>query len=197
MTDQTDKFAAYFEHLGSISRLGRLYKRYFSSVLLFLLARRFGTRMVEVGAGVGNGMLGAFPGRVVGLDINPLAVEYAQGRGLNAHLIHDDGSYPFADGAFDACILDNVLEHIEHPQATLDECFRITASGGGLVIVVPGQRGYESDPDHKVYYDEARLRMLDERWKLLRLVAMPSLFLSRRLSDSMRQYCLVAVYRKQ
>ncbi len=196
MTDEKDRFAEYFRHLGSISRLGRIYKRFLSSPLLFLLARRFGAKMIEVGAGVGNGVLGAFPTRVVGVDINPLAVEFAQRRGLNAHLIHADGTYPFPDGAFDACILDNVLEHIEYPQSTLDECWRITSADGGLVIAVPGKHGYQSDPDHKVFYDEAKLRLLDKRWKFAHMLAMPSVFLSRRLSDSMRQYCLVAVYRK-
>lgn len=196
MNKKSSNFEDYLQHLMQISFLGRIYKRFFSSPLLFICCRNFGSRIVEVGAGIGNGVLGAFPHKVAGIDINPLAVEYCKARGFNAQLIGDNGTYPFSDGSFDACILDNVLEHIDDPQKVLDECWRITASNGGLVIAVPGKRGFDSDSDHKIYYDELKLRELDNRWKLQRLFAMPSFFLSTRLSESMRQYCMVAIYVK-
>jgi len=64
------------------------------------------------------------------------------------------------------------------------------------VIAVPGVRGFESDPDHKKFYDAEALRLLDERWSLQSLFSMPFYFSSEKLSRSVRQYCLVAMFRK-
>lgn len=189
-------FEDYFEHLQKISLAGRLYKRYISSPALLICARHFGPRVIEIGSGTGSGVLGAFPKQVCGLEINPLAVAYCKAAGLNAQLIADDGTFPVADGAYDACILDNVLEHIAHPRRTLDECCRITKQDGGLIIAVPGVRGFESDSDHKHHYDAAALASLDRRWRLLCLFSTPFLFRSAWLSASVKQYCLVAIYKK-
>ena len=196
MANSTDSFEDYFAHLQKISFLGRVYKRFFSSPVLYFCARRFGKRVVEIGSGTGSGVLGAFPKHVQGLEINPIAVEYCKSIGLNVQLAKVDEVFPVADGAFDSCILDNVLEHIEDPRKTLDECYRITRPGGGLVIAVPGLRGFESDPDHKQFYDAAALRLLDQRWQLQRLFSIPLLFNSEKLSRAVKQYCLVAMYKK-
>lgn len=196
MVDNTNKFDDYFLHLQEISLLGYLYKRFYSSLILFIISRRFGRRIVEVGSGTSSGILGAFPKHVQGLEINPSAVEFCKAKGLNAQLINADGIFPVADSTFDSCVLDNVLEHIAEPQQTLDECYRITKQVGGLIIVVPGARGFESDSDHKKFYDADGLRNLDSRWQLLSLFSMPFIFKSEKLSNSVKQYCLVATYRK-
>jgi SAM-dependent methyltransferase len=189
-------YQQYFEYLKNISTAGRLYKRYFSSQILFLCARAFGRRIVEVGSGAGAGVLGAFPTRVVGLEINPFAVDYSKSIGLTASLIGDDGVFPMGDGSCDACVLDNVLEHIENPRQLMDECCRVTKLRGGLVIAVPGVGGFARDADHKVFYSENDLKNLDPRWRLQRLFSMPIFVKSVRVSKALRQYCLVAVYMK-
>jgi SAM-dependent methyltransferase len=196
MANSAEKFEDYFLHLQKISLLGRTYKKFFSSPVLYSSARRFGKRIIEIGSGTGSGVLGSFPEHVQGLEINPHAVAYCKAAGLNVQLIGDDGTFPVADGIFDACILDNVLEHIADPRRTLDECYRITQKSGGLIIAVPGVRGYESDPDHKRFYDAEALRLLDDRWKLQSLLSIPFLFSSEKLSRSVKQYCLVATYKK-
>ncbi len=196
MSEDAGRFQEYFQYLNRISLRGRLYKRLIVSPILFLCARAFGSRLVEVGSGTGAGVLGAFPSRVVGFEINPFAVEYSKRVGLRASLIEEGGLFPAADGLFDACVLDNVLEHIENPRKVLDECWRITCPSGGLVIAVPGIRGFATDPDHKVFYGESELRRLDSRWTLGELFSIPFLLRSKTLSESVRQYCLVGVYRK-
>lgn len=196
MAENSGKFEDYFAHLNRISLLGRIYKKLVSSPVLFFSARRFGRRVVEIGSGTGSGVLGAFPRHVQGLEINPIAVDYCRSAGLDVQLIKDGAAFPVADGAYDACILDNVLEHIEDPRKTLDECHRITQKQGGLIIAVPGVRGFESDPDHKKFYDAEALRLLDERWSLQSLFSIPFLFGSDKLSKSVKQYCLVATYKK-
>ncbi len=196
MNKDVPEFDAYFAHLRQISTLGRLYKRYVTSPILYTHARRFGQRVMEVGCGTGSGVLGAFPQRVSGLEINPAAVDYSLKRGLDVQLIPEEGTFPVVDCAFDACILDNVLEHIEHPRRTLDECHRITSPTGGLVIAVPGLKGFATDSDHKKFYEAKHLAALDARWNLVSLFSTPLGFSSAYLSRSMRQYCLVAIYQK-
>lgn len=197
MQVKDNTFENYFSHLQKISFLGRIYKRFFSSPILFLCARYFGQRIVEIGSGTGNGILGAFPTLVHGLEINPLAVKYTKAAGFNVDLIGSDGVFPIADAACDVCVLDNVLEHLSEPHLTLDECYRITKKNGGLVIVVPGARGFESDKDHKIFYSSEELRQLDPRWKMINLFSIPFIFTSKKLSKSVRQYCLVAIYKKR
>jgi SAM-dependent methyltransferase len=196
MAQDSNKYEDYFTHLKQITFAGRLYKKYFSSSILYFCARRFGNSIVEIGSGTGSGVLGAFPKVVSGLEINPIAVDYCQAGGLNVQLINDDGIFPLSDGSYDACILDNVLEHIEHPGKTLDECYRITRENGGLVIAVPGIRGYESDADHKKFYAAEDLKILDDRWFLLSLFSIPFGIASEKLSKTAKQYCLVAIYKK-
>jgi SAM-dependent methyltransferase len=193
----SDEFERYFIYLKNISPAGRLYKRFISSQILYSCARGFGKRVVEVGSGTGAGILGTFPSRVVGLEINPFAVEYSLSVGLEARLIEDCGIFPAEDLAFDCCVLDNVIEHIENPRQILNECFRVTAPGGGMIVAVPGIRGFAHDTDHKVFYDEERLRNLDPRWRLARLFSMPFILKSPRLSRAIKQYCLVGIFRKE
>jgi SAM-dependent methyltransferase len=192
----SEGYAAYFNYLKGISPRGRAYKRFFASPILFLSARRLGSRVIEVGCGTGSGVLGAFSRSVIGLDINPFAVEFCNSKRFRALLIEEDGRFPLPGSSSDVCILDNVLEHIEQPRRVLDECYRVTSDQGGLVVVVPGVRGYDSDSDHKLFYDEDRLKKLDDRWRLMRSFSIPFLFKSLALSQSIKQYCLVAVYKK-
>lgn len=196
MVEINNKFEDYFSHLQKITFLGRVYKKLYSSPILFFYARRFGRRIVEIGSGTGNGVLGAFSKSVHGLEINPLAVKYCQSVGLRVDLISPDGLFPVSDGTFDVCVLDNVLEHIEEPKKTLDECYRVTKNNGGLVIVVPGVRGYQSDQDHKKFYGVDDLKMLDAHWQLINLFSIPFFFQNEKLSASVKQYCLVAIYKK-
>lgn len=194
--EDSSKFKDYFAHLSEISWKGRLYKNFVSSPVLFLCARKFGRGIVEIGSGTGSGLLGRFPRHVRGLEINPISVNYCRSLGLPVELIQENAAFPIASGSVNCCVLDNVLEHIAHPQETLDECYRITQQGGGLVVAVPGIRGFESDRDHKIFYDAEALKSLDERWILQSIFSLPFLFQSEKLSRSVKQYCLVATYKK-
>jgi SAM-dependent methyltransferase len=187
---------AYFRHLKSITLLGKLYKRYITSPYLYACARRFGPKILEVGCGIGAGVLGAYPREVTGVDINPQAVSHCLSKGYNARLIHTGQTWDIPSSSFDACILDNVLEHVAEPSLLLRECARVTQSRGGLVVAVPGSKGFASDGDHKVNYDDTSLRDLNHGWTCTRLTGLP-LWVGRRfLSKRVRQFCFVAVYGK-
>ena len=194
--NKSDNFDDYFAHLKKISFSGRLYKKFIVSSILYFQARRFGQRIIEIGSGTGSGILGAFPNCVCGLEINPAAVAYSQDRGMRVQLVKEDGVFPIPDAALDVCVLDNVLEHIVDARNTLNECHRITTKSGGLIIAVPGIRGYASDDDHKKFYGEDDLRHLDERWQLVSLFSTPFLIKDEYVSKFLKQYCLVATYKK-
>jgi SAM-dependent methyltransferase len=192
-----DSYGQYFSHLNSISLPGFLYKRYFASRILFYETKKFGHRIAEIGSGTGNGILGAYPKQVVGFEINPLAVTYCKNNNLDVHLVAENAPYPAQDGAFDACVLDNVLEHIPEPAFVLQECARITHDKAGLIIAVPGDKGFAFDPDHKKHYREAELKNLSPDWQPIKIFSLPFIFKSQFLSGLVSQYCLVAVYKKR
>lgn len=191
-----EKFDTYYLHLNQISVVGKLYKRFLVAPLLYIAARTFGQHIAEIGTGIGSGLIGAFPQKVIGLEINPSAVNYCQKNGLNVQLIHDQHPYPLTNAALDVCVMDNVLEHLQDPSFTLDECARVTSDHGGLIVAVPGQKGYASDDDHKVFYDLSNLPKLHPSWQLSYTFSTPFLIKSDWLSRHVRQYCLIAVYKK-
>jgi 2-polyprenyl-3-methyl-5-hydroxy-6-metoxy-1,4-benzoquinol methylase len=74
--------------------------------------------------------------QATGTDLNPSAVEFGRGRGLDLRTValEDAG---FADGSFDAVSLFDVLEHLLDPVATLRACTRLLAPGGIVFLYVP------------------------------------------------------------
>jgi ubiquinone/menaquinone biosynthesis C-methylase UbiE len=53
---------------------------------------------------------------------------------ITAHVSGDPVALPFSDDHFQAVLSCGVLEHVEHPQASLDELHRVLAPGGRLFI---------------------------------------------------------------
>jgi SAM-dependent methyltransferase len=192
-----NEHALYFAHLTKISFLGRVYKRYFSSRVIHYLAKSFGSKIAEIGSGTGNGVLGAYPKVVTGFEINALAVDFCRKKNLNVHLVYEDKPYPVQDGEFDVCVLDNVLEHLSESMLLLNECARITNEKAGLVIVVPGDKGFLRDADHKLHYKEQDLENLNKDWQHLKTISLPFFIKSNFLSKHLSQYCLVAMYKKR
>ena len=197
MEKKLDNFYTYYAQLSQISLRGKLYKRYFMAPLLYRNAKKFGKVIVEIGSGIGSGLLGAYPKKIVGLEINPYAVKHCQDQGLTVELIDVNQPYPIDNDSVEVCVLDNVIEHISDANPSINEFLRITRKNGGLIVAVPGVKGYASDDDHKVFYDESTLRNLHPEWSMLYCFSTPFIIKSNWLSKYIRQYCLVAVYRKK
>lgn len=180
----------YYEYLRRRRKLGLWYRRY---MLYPRLLQYVKGRVLDVGCGIGD-FLAYRPG-TVGVDINPSTVAWCRQRGLDARLMSSE-VLPFQDDSFDSVVLDNVLEHIFHPAPLLAEIFRVLCSGGILVVGVPGRQGYDSDPDHKVFYSEELLIsiMALARFKVQRIFHMP--LRSRWLDCHLRQYCVYGVFER-
>jgi SAM-dependent methyltransferase len=182
----------YFEHLMRRSFLGGLYRRY---VLYPRLNFNLKGKVLDIGCGIGD-ML-SYRKNTVGLDVNPLNVAFCQKRQLEAYMMKPD-VIPFGDESFDSVLLDNVLEHIEKPSLLFKEIRRVLKPDGLLLIGVPGIRGYESDDDHKVFYDEKKLQALAKKnhFNVNHFFYTP-LIKSGFLSKSVRQYCIYTQWFKR
>jgi SAM-dependent methyltransferase len=62
---------------------------------------------------------------------------------LKAHVSHDPRRLPFADGSFDAVLSCGVLEHVEDPDASLEEIRRVLVPGGTFYVYkLPNRTSY-------------------------------------------------------
>ena len=182
----------YFDYLSHRSRLGAVYRTHW---LYPRLARRLTGRTLDIGCGIGDMLV--YRSNTVGVDINPHTVAFCNARSANAVLMQPD-QLPFADAEFDSVLLDNVLEHISVPDRLLNEAHRVLRPEGRLLVGVPGARGWASDSDHKVFYDEEKLRacMAAAGFSSVECFYTP-LWRSTWLDRSLRQYCLYGLFSRQ
>lgn len=179
----------YFNYLTHRSNLALFYRNYwlYPKINSFLSGR-----VLDVGCGLGDFI--AYRSKdTVGTDIIPESVSFCRARGVEAHVM-TEGSIPFSTGEFDGVVLDNVLEHINKPQNLLIEINRVLKPLGVLIIGVPGPKGFASDPDHKVYYDQEQLintiSPLGFKFKL----AFTTPINWSWLKNSTRHFCLYAIF---
>jgi SAM-dependent methyltransferase len=181
----------YSEYLLQRSRLGAFYRR---KLLYPKICQRLIGHTLDVGCGIGD-FLGFRPD-TVGVDINPHTVAYCKALGLDA-LVMEPDVLPFEDASFESALLDNVLEHIAQPDALLRELRRVLRPQGLLLIGVPGVLGWDSDPDHKVRYDEGSLVKALRTHDLAPVeIFHAPLWQSAWLSRRVRQYCLFGLFRR-
>jgi ubiquinone/menaquinone biosynthesis C-methylase UbiE len=128
--------------LGSMAEFADAIKRR----AMALLDPRPGQRLLDAGCGPGldTAALAAVAGPrgcVVGVDHDPRMIEAARAqagaeKGARArHLVGDGAHLPFADGWFDACRCERVLQHVAHPAAMLSELVRVTRPGGTVLAL--------------------------------------------------------------
>jgi SAM-dependent methyltransferase len=105
------------------------------------LIRRYvpleGARVLDIGCGIGTYVrkLAEVTGRAYGIDIEPARVR--QGDGALAVAVSE--SLPFASGAFDMVLLNEVIEHVRDDAATLREACRAVRPGGHVVVYAPNR----------------------------------------------------------
>ena len=95
-----------------------------------------GGRILEIGAGPSNqtSRFLAGLGQVHGLDPDP---DVASNDALASWALMEGPRYPFDDGAFDICVSNYVIEHVEDAQAHLVEISRVLAPGGAYLFRTP------------------------------------------------------------
>lgn len=128
-----------------------------------------GSRVLDIGCG-DAGVIIAFAeagAEVTGVEVDRKSLERgavrAEEHGVRAELLASAAeSLPFPDASFDLVILDNVLEHVQDRERTLEEIHRVLRPDGLLYLVTPKPLSLYSlwnDP----HYDMAGL-VLMPRW---------------------------------
>jgi SAM-dependent methyltransferase len=104
---------------------------------------------------------------------------------------------PFERGAFDSVLLDNVIEHIADPAPLLAEVRRVLREHGWFLVGVPGKKGWDSDPDHKVRYDKDLLiRVVRGAGFMHRETFFMPVGHSDWMDQHIRQYCLYSLFQR-
>ena len=137
----------------------------------YAFARRFlaGRRVLDAacGEGYGSALMATVAAVVTGIDIDPDTVAHARAAyASRANVRYEVGAVtalPFADGAFDAVVSFETIEHLaaEDQPRMLAEFARVLAPGGLLVLSSPTKRRYSDERGycnpyhrHELYRDE-------------------------------------------
>lgn len=95
---------------------------------------------LDVGAGSGQAAMQLYAEYgvdVVALDRSAWMGRLAASRGLPHVVVADAHRLPFAAGTFDGVSADRVLQHLDDPEAALDEFVRVLRPDGKLVLADP------------------------------------------------------------
>src|SRR5262249_12330831 len=102
-------------------------------------------RVLDIACGEGYGaaaLLKAGAASVVGIDICPEVCEHARLKyGIDARV---GGAHriPLPDQSIDLIVSFETIEHIEAPERFLDECCRVLAPEGSLIVSTPNRDFY-------------------------------------------------------
>ena len=118
-------------------------------------ARQFcaGREVLDAGCGVGYGtaFLGETARRVVGVDLDEKAIEYARRRYSpeNVEFLHADvTALPLADDSFDVACSFEAIEHVRDPEALVAELRRVVRADGVCVLSTPHVERTTTEPDN-------------------------------------------------
>jgi SAM-dependent methyltransferase len=177
------EYLKYHNYLKNRSVFGFFYRNFF---LYPILNKNLKGLTLDFGCGLGSFL--RFRCDTVGVDINPLNIDFCNKKSLKAFLFNNN--LPFSPAFFDSILIDNVLEHIECPHKVMLSLTKVLKKNGFLLIGVPGVCGYYSDSDHKIFYDQASLKslVLPFGYKFKKSFYLP--FRSNFLNKRMKQYCL-------
>jgi ubiquinone/menaquinone biosynthesis C-methylase UbiE len=100
-----------------------------------------------------------------GLDFSHEVISFLAPRFPKVHYIEGDAlRLPFEDESMDYVVAAEIMEHMDDPQALIDECMRVVKPGGWLAVSTPH---IEAEKKHKIgghlhvwSFDEADLHTL-------------------------------------
>src|SRR5262245_7284798 len=99
-------------------------------------------RVLDIACGEGYGtraLASAGAARVIGMDISEEACMHARRKYGVDCCAGIAENIPLADKSIDLIVSFETIEHLEGPTAFLDECVRVLAPGGALIISTPNK----------------------------------------------------------
>jgi SAM-dependent methyltransferase len=120
---------------------------FWEHVYRYAFACRFvrGKQVLDIACGEGYGAAAlqkAGAVRVIGVDISEEACRHARDRyGIETRQGSAE-SIPLSAGSVDMVVSFETIEHVREPGLFLDECRRVLAPGGGLIISTPNRNAY-------------------------------------------------------
>jgi len=128
-------------------------KRFQPTPLVPALTNDAPLKILDVGCGTGGTMDRLRPlGLVVGLDLEPLALEFSHNRGHRSLTLGSATALPFATNSFDLVVALDVLEHIPDHQTAAREIARVLRPGGLLLATVPAYQHLWSRHDEALMH---------------------------------------------
>jgi glycosyltransferase involved in cell wall biosynthesis/phospholipid N-methyltransferase len=141
LSDDIYKKDAYGSQI--LARLGRAPR--FNAWMADTIRPFCGTRVLEIGGGVGNLTMRLIPRNTfVVSDINPLYLQTLQSLQQDRPYlsveycdVSDSATIPRIDGGYDTIVCLNVIEHVEDDRAALENIRGALAPGGRAIVLVP------------------------------------------------------------
>ncbi|HEX4999636.1 MAG TPA: class I SAM-dependent methyltransferase, partial [Terriglobia bacterium] len=143
-------------------------------------------RLLEIGCGQGDFLIEARRAgyNVAGIEISPSATALANARlGDNLVVCGTLENTSIEDGAFDICVLSDVIEHTRNPRSFLAAVRRALKPGGTLFLATPSldswsarllrQNWMEFKPEHLTYFDRKTIQNLLYRSGFNELIVQP------------------------
>ncbi|MCL6476530.1 MAG: class I SAM-dependent methyltransferase [Firmicutes bacterium] len=119
--------------------------------------------IIDVGCGTGATAVQLRNyGRVIGVDISPLALAWSRQRGLSDLLLAAAERLPIARESVDVIVATDILEHLDDDVAVLREFHRTLKPGGFVVVTVPA---------YSILWSEHDLALMHRRRYVARVLA--------------------------
>jgi len=158
---------------GTLARLARASR--FNGWMADTIRGYCGTRVLEIGSGVGNLTRKLIPREhYVASDINPLYLEPLAALSTDHPYLRasycdvmDSASFPKQTGGFDTVICLNVIEHVEDDLKAMENIRSVLADGGAAIVLVPnGPRNFGTLDEvlghHRRYTKQALIRLSED-----------------------------------
>lgn len=114
-----------------------------------------GRRVLDIACGEGYGAAAlqqAGAASLTGVDVSAETCAHAARRyGINT-VVGDAQKIPLKDAAVDVVVSFETIEHLPHPELFLDECVRVLAPGGKLIVSTPNREVYDALAPNNPYH---------------------------------------------
>jgi len=181
----------YFIYLKTRSKFGLLYRKYFLYPILDFYLKK---PCLDVGCGIGD-FLKISKKCYDGLEINDYLIEYCKKNNLKVDKIENE-KFPAEDNSFSSAILDNVIEHVSEPESLFKEIERVLKPKSILIVGVPGKKGYESDDDHKIFYNDKNIYSVIENYNFKRIKVLRMPIPLKFLENYLNIFCNYYIFEK-